>query len=47
MIEELLYEVGSITMGNMRGSYYQQMHNLSEYANSMYTLLAQLRGHEG
>jgi hypothetical protein len=34
-------------MGNMRGSYYHQMHNLCEYANSVYTLLAQLRGHEG
>jgi hypothetical protein len=45
-IEKLLYEVGSITMGNMRGSHYHQMHNLSEYATSVYTLLAQLRGHE-
>jgi hypothetical protein len=47
VIEKLLYEVGSITMGTMRGSYFHQMHNLSEYANSGYTLLAQLRGHEG
>lgn len=46
-IEELLYELGSLTMGNLRGSYYHQMHNLSEYANSMYALLARLRGHEG
>ncbi len=46
-IEKLLYEIGSITMGNLRGSYYHQMHNLCEYANSVYTLLAQLRGHEG
>jgi hypothetical protein len=46
-IEEILYEIGSITMGNMRGSYYHQMHNLCEYANSVYTLLAQLRGREG
>jgi hypothetical protein len=24
-IEELIYEIGSITMGNMRGSYFHQM----------------------
>ena len=46
-IEKLLYEIGSITMGNIRGSYYHQMHNLCEYATSAYSLLAQLRGHEG
>jgi hypothetical protein len=46
-IEKLLYEIGSITMGNMRGSYFHQIHNLSEYANSGYILVAQLRGHEG
>jgi len=47
VIEEILYEIGAITIQNMRGSHYHQMHNLSEYANNVYTLLAQLRGHEG
>lgn len=45
-IEEMLYEIGGITMGNMRGSHFHQMHMLCEYANNVYTLLAQLRGYE-
>jgi hypothetical protein len=47
VIEEILYEIGAITIQNIRGSHYHQMVNLCEYANNVYTLLAQLRGHEG
>jgi len=47
VIEEILYEIGAVTIQNVRGSHYHQMHNLCEYANNVYTLLAQLRGHEG
>jgi hypothetical protein len=46
-IEELLYEIGATTMRNIRGCHYHAMLNLCEYANSAYTLLAQLRGREG
>jgi hypothetical protein len=47
VIEEAIYETGSITMKNIRGSHYHAMSNLCGYANNVYTLLAQLRGSEG
>ena len=47
VIEEAIYELGSITMQNIRGSHHRAMSALCEYANSLYTLLAQLRGREG
>src|SRR6185295_7714072 len=47
VIEEAIYELGSITMQNIRGSHHRAMSALYEYAHSLYTLLAQLRGREG
>ena len=47
VIEEAIYEIGSITMQNIRGSYHRAMSALCDYSNSIYTLLAQLRGREG
>jgi hypothetical protein len=47
VIEEILYEIGSITMQNIRGSRHRAVSALCEYANSAYALLAQLRGREG
>lgn len=47
VIEEAIYEIGSITMQNIRGSYHRAMSALCEYSNRLYTLLAQLRGREG
>jgi len=46
VIEEVIYETGAITVRNIRGSHYHIMSNLCEYANSVYTLLARLRGRE-
>jgi len=47
VLEEAIYHTGFITMQNIRGSHHHAMINLCEYANNVYTLLAQLRGHEG
>lgn len=47
VIEEAIYHTGFITMQNVRGSHHHAMSNLCEYANMMYTLLAQVRGREG
>ncbi len=47
MIEEAIYHIGFVTMQNVRGSHHHAMSNLCELANSVYTLLAQLRGREG
>jgi hypothetical protein len=47
VIEEILYEIGAITMQNIRGSRHRAVSALCEYANTAYTLLAQLRGREG
>src|SRR5262245_31243344 len=42
VIEEAIYEIGSITMQNIRGSHHRAMSALCEYANRLYTLLVQL-----
>jgi hypothetical protein len=47
VLEEAIYHIGFITMQNIRGSHHHAMSNLCELANSVYTLLAQLRGREG
>ncbi len=47
VIEEAIYQTGHITMQNIRGSYHHAMSSLCEYSNSMYTLLARVRGREG
>jgi len=47
VIPEAIYRTGFITMQNIRGSHHHAMGNLCEYANSVYTLLAQLRGRAG
>jgi len=47
VIEEAIYHIGFVTMQNVRGSHHHAMSNLCELANSVYTLLAQLRGREG
>jgi len=46
VIEEAIYHTGYITMQNIRGSHYRAVSALCEYTNSLYTLLAQLRGRE-
>ena len=47
VIEDAIYHTGFVTMQNIRGSHYHAMSNLCELANSVYTLLVQLRGREG
>ena len=47
VIKEAIYHIGFVTMQNIRGSYHHAMSNLCELANSVYTLLAQVRGREG
>jgi hypothetical protein len=47
VIEEAIYHIGFVTMHNIRGSHHHAMSNLCELANSVYTLLAQVRGREG
>ena len=47
IIEEAIFRIGVITMQNIRGSHHYAMSTLCEQANSLYTLVAQLRGHEG
>jgi hypothetical protein len=47
VIEEAIYHIGFVTMQNVRGSHHHAMSNLCELANSVYMLLAQLRGREG
>ncbi len=47
VIEETIYHIGFVTMQNIRGSHRHAMNNLCELADSVYILLAQVRGREG
>jgi hypothetical protein len=47
VIEDAIYHIGFVTMQNVRGSHHHAMSNLCELVNNVYTLLAQVRGHEG
>jgi hypothetical protein len=45
-LEEVIYHIGFVTMQNLRGSHHHAMSNLCELANTVYVLLAQLRGRQ-